>query len=78
MQLVLFAQLLTSLLTLFHFQSGKTHLANFLADAFEFSGDEYWPTKGARILEFDIRDIPVNNRKDKVDVELWDVSGDRQ
>ncbi|KAF0306469.1 Intraflagellar transport protein 22 [Amphibalanus amphitrite] len=59
-------------------QSGKTHLANFLADAFEFSGDEYWPTKGARILEFDVRDINVNNRKDKVDVELWDVSGDRQ
>ena len=60
------------------FQSGKTHLANFLANAFEFSGDEYWPTKAARILEFDIRDISINNRKDKVDVELGDVSGDRQ
>ena len=32
------------------FQSGKTYLSNFLADATEFSGGEYHPTQGCRLV----------------------------
>lgn len=60
------------------FQSGKTTIANFLADATESSGGEYHPTQGVRILQFESTNLVVNNQSVKAEVELWDCSGDRK
>ena len=60
------------------FQSGKTTIANFLADATESTGGEYHPTEGVRILQFESANINVNNQSVKAEVELWDCSGDRK
>lgn len=43
-------------------QSGKTMIANFVSDATEGVGGEYRPTAGARILEFEMPSINVNNK----------------
>ena len=59
-------------------QSGKTMIANFLSDATENIGGEYRPTAGARILEFEMSSLNVNNKNVKAEVELWDVSGSDQ
>ncbi|XP_048263348.1 intraflagellar transport protein 22 homolog isoform X2 [Bombus affinis] len=56
-------------------RSGKTTISNFLADATEIPYD-YHPTKGVRILEFEVQNINVNNKHIAKDVELWDCSGD--
>ncbi|XP_070169796.1 intraflagellar transport protein 22 homolog [Polyergus mexicanus] len=58
-------------------KSGKTTIANFLADATEIPYD-YRPTQGVRILEFEINDIEVNNERISRDIELWDCSGDHK
>ncbi|ELU12598.1 hypothetical protein CAPTEDRAFT_104452, partial [Capitella teleta] len=58
-------------------QSGKTTIANFLADATETSGASYHPTQGCRILEFE-NSVNVNGRSVNAEVELWDVSGDQK
>ncbi|KAH0948899.1 hypothetical protein HN011_006344 [Eciton burchellii] len=55
-------------------ESGKTTIANFLADATEIPYD-YRPTQGVRILEFEVNDIEVNNKRITRDIELWDCSG---
>ena len=47
-------------------QSGKTMIANFLADATETVGGEYRPTAGVRILEFELGSVNVNNKNIKV------------
>ncbi|GFS02560.1 intraflagellar transport protein 22 homolog [Elysia marginata] len=57
-------------------EAGKTVLCNFLADATEFSGGEYHPTQGVRIVEFETNG-PDNSRS-ALDVELWDCSGHRR
>jgi len=57
-------------------ESGKTFLCNFLADATEFSGGEYHPTQGVRILEFET--TASDSSRSNLDVELWDCSGDRR
>ncbi|KAJ3131112.1 Intraflagellar transport protein 22 [Physocladia obscura] len=58
-------------------KTGKTTIANYLADlADSLNGNEYHPTQGVRILEFDRR---LNNTKGKdlqISVEVWDCSGD--
>lgn len=59
-------------------QSGKSRLANFIADREDNSTFGYRPTVGVRILEFE-KEAPKNPRRpgqEKVMVELWDVSGD--
>ncbi|XP_050488440.1 intraflagellar transport protein 22 homolog isoform X2 [Bombus huntii] len=56
-------------------RSGKTTISNFLADATEIPYD-YHPTKGVRILEFEVQNINVNNKHIAKDIELWDCSGD--
>ncbi|XP_059163189.1 intraflagellar transport protein 22 homolog [Physella acuta] len=56
--------------------SGKTFLSNFLADATEFSGGEYHPTQGVRILEFETG--AADTGRGGIDVELWDCSGDKK
>lgn len=58
-------------------QSGKTTLANFLADATEATIEDYTPTHVVRILEFDTN-VPINNRNSKADIELWDCSGNHK
>ncbi|KAK0170674.1 hypothetical protein PV328_008497 [Microctonus aethiopoides] len=57
--------------------TGKTTIANFLADATDIASD-YRPTQGVRILEFDTANVNVKNKHTKVDVELWDCSGDKK
>ncbi|XP_011308961.1 intraflagellar transport protein 22 homolog isoform X2 [Fopius arisanus] len=57
--------------------SGKTTVANFLADASEIPF-EYRPTQGVRILEFDVSNVNTKTNQSKVDIELWDCSGDRR
>ena len=49
-------------------QSGKTMIANFLADATETVGGEYRPTAGVRILEFELGSVNVNNKNIKVGI----------
>ncbi len=57
-------------------EGGKTTLANFLADATENSiSEQYRPTRGLRILEFESNNLNVNNRFARAEVELWDASG---
>ncbi|XP_046617326.1 intraflagellar transport protein 22 homolog [Neodiprion virginianus] len=57
--------------------SGKTTISNFLADATEIPS-EHRPTKGVRILEFEIQSINVGNKFVKAEIELWDCSGDHR
>ncbi|KZC12120.1 Rab-like protein 5 [Dufourea novaeangliae] len=59
------------------FQSGKTTISNFLADATEIPYD-YHPTQGVRILEFEVQNINVNTKSITQDIELWDCSGDHK
>lgn len=59
-------------------QSGKSRLANYIADREDISSNGYRPTAGVRILEFE-KEAPKNPKRpgsEKVIVELWDVSGD--
>ncbi|KAF3426967.1 hypothetical protein E2986_04237 [Frieseomelitta varia] len=58
-------------------RSGKTTISNFLADATEIPYD-YHPTKGVRILEFEVQNIIINNKHITKDIELWDCSGDHK
>jgi Rab-like protein 5 len=74
-------------------KSGKTTIANYLADATENFGGEYRPTHGkihthsiiclictlgVRIVEFESNDLELNGRNIDAEVELWDCSGDRK
>ncbi|EDV21587.1 uncharacterized protein TRIADDRAFT_59732 [Trichoplax adhaerens] len=56
--------------------SGKSVIANSLAEATDLTGGNYRPTKGVRILEFECNGLRnSSNRTLKADVELWDCSG---
>lgn len=58
-------------------QSGKTHISNYLSGATEISGEEYKPTQGVRILEFESSgENSEAGSSFKAEVELWDCSGD--
>ncbi len=60
-------------------QSGKTWIANFLAEATASSGGEYHPTQGVRILEFETEgENPTSGKPFRAEVELWDCSGGKQ
>ncbi|CAD8178364.1 unnamed protein product (macronuclear) [Paramecium tetraurelia] len=61
-------------------QSGKSRLANYIADREDISQNGYRPTAGVRILEFE-KEAPKNPKRpgsEKVIVELWDMSGDNK
>ncbi|XP_018008508.1 intraflagellar transport protein 22 homolog [Hyalella azteca] len=60
-------------------QSGKTTLSNFLSEAGEV-GTSYRPTRGCRIVEFEVPGVPIGsgNNVANAEVELWDVSGDKR
>ena len=59
--------------------SGKSTIANFLAGRKNVLTENYRPTVGCRILEFE-RDAPksqmISTGDSKITIELWDVSGD--
>eukprot|EP00455_Lapot_gusevi_P044787 TRINITY_DN5641_c0_g1_i3.p1 TRINITY_DN5641_c0_g1~~TRINITY_DN5641_c0_g1_i3.p1 ORF type:complete len:108 (-),score=9.53 TRINITY_DN5641_c0_g1_i3:414-737(-) len=58
-------------------QSGKSRVANYLFDPNTAAAQyTYEPTVGVRILEFERKIVPSRNQEQKVQVELWDVSGD--
>ncbi|KAI9094628.1 hypothetical protein DFS34DRAFT_236827 [Phlyctochytrium arcticum] len=60
-------------------RTGKSAISDFLADFAEtlVSTEEYHPTQGVRILEFDRTIKPDTSKKDvTVACELWDCSGD--
>lgn len=59
-------------------QCGKTSLTNFISEAGEVGGSEYRPTKGCRIVEFEMANVNVNNMTARAEVELWDVGGDKR
>ncbi|XP_018333021.1 intraflagellar transport protein 22 homolog [Agrilus planipennis] len=56
-------------------KSGKSKLANYIADINCKLPEELHPTKGLRILEYDINNVKIRNEKSTVDVQLWDTSG---
>lgn len=56
-------------------QSGKTKIANFLADLSYELPDNMRPTKTLRIVEFDVNNADVDGVKCDVDVQLWDTTG---
>jgi len=58
--------------------SGKSSIANFIAEMPDVLKPNYHPTVGVRIVEFE-KEAPRNPKRpgqEKVLVELWDVSGD--
>ncbi|GIY72098.1 intraflagellar transport protein 22 homolog [Caerostris extrusa] len=57
-------------------ECGKSVISNFLADATETISNEYYPTQGVRILEFESDNLNIGGRIAKTEVELWDCSGD--
>ncbi|CAL8088743.1 unnamed protein product [Calicophoron daubneyi] len=58
-------------------ECGKSYLSNFLSEAVEQVTGEYRPTCGVRIIEYEMN-LPVKNKIFKVDVEIWDVSGNKK
>lgn len=64
----------------FSAQSGKTTLANFLSEAGEVGNSAYRPTKGCRIVEFEVPNLEVGGTSHvaTAEVELWDISGDKR
>ncbi|XP_039753346.1 intraflagellar transport protein 22 homolog [Pararge aegeria] len=59
--------------------SGKTCIANYLSESTNM--DEAGvprPTQGVRIVEFELPHVNVNDKQLKVDIEMWDCSGDHK
>ena len=60
-------------------QSGKTTIADFIAGSLMEPIPEYEPTVGVRIREVLVpANRPIPGEGDKIEIELWDVSGDRR
>ncbi|CAF4903732.1 unnamed protein product [Pieris macdunnoughi] len=59
-------------------ESGKSLLANFISEAVNFEDSEPRPTQGVRIVEFELPNLSINDKQCKVDIELWDCSGDHK
>merc|ERR1711934_512355 len=59
-------------------QSGKSSISDFLASHRDAPKDNYDPTAGVRIQEFEatVSGSSSNNDGTRIAVELWDVSGD--
>lgn len=56
-------------------RAGKTVVSNFLSDSGDLLGSDYQPTIGCRVLEME-QEMKISNRLERVDIELWDCSGD--
>ncbi|VDN06461.1 unnamed protein product [Thelazia callipaeda] len=59
-------------------KSGKTTISNYLADSNDLSFNEYQPTRGVRIVEFESNELELDGERVEADVELWDCSGDEE
>jgi len=57
-------------------EGGKSTIANVLAENADAASDNYRPTVGVRILEFEGEVVRRFNRQ--ATIELWDVSGDQK
>merc|ERR1719326_364827 len=57
-------------------EGGKSTIANVLAENSDVPSDNYRPTVGVRILEFEGEVVRRFNRQ--ATIELWDVSGDQK
>ena len=60
--------------------AGKSTIANFLAGRKHVLSENYRPTVGCRILEFEKEDPKISyiTGDSKITIELWDVSGDQK
>ena len=57
-------------------KSGKSTITNILGDLQDGPSTVYRPTVGCRIVDFERDPPPSVSQFGKVNVELWDVSGD--
>ncbi|CAH8497412.1 unnamed protein product [Schistosoma turkestanicum] len=58
-------------------ECGKSYICNFLSETVDQVTGEYHPTSGVRILEYEQK-IKVKGKTGKIEVELWDASGDKK
>ncbi|XP_045448234.1 intraflagellar transport protein 22 homolog [Melitaea cinxia] len=59
--------------------SGKTAIANFLSESINVEEvNSARPTQGVRIVEFALSHLNINEKQCKVDIEMWDCSGDHR
>ncbi|CAH8550580.1 unnamed protein product [Schistosoma rodhaini] len=58
-------------------ECGKSYICNFLSETVDQVAGGYHPTSGVRILEYEQK-IKIKGKTSKVEVELWDASGDRK
>lgn len=71
--LLIYSFLFIRIISFFQFQSGKTTLANFLADAKDATTSNiYRQTVGCRILEFQ---VTGSNNRNPHEIQLWDCGG---
>ena len=56
--------------------AGKTTIANILGEIQEGPSQNYRPTIGVRIIEYEKNAPASSNVYGKVNIEFWDVSGD--
>ncbi|XP_023937261.2 intraflagellar transport protein 22 homolog [Bicyclus anynana] len=60
-------------------ESGKTTISNFLSESTSIEEISVArPTQGVRIVEFELSHLNVNDKQVKVDIEMWDCSGDHK
>ncbi|CAG4971890.1 unnamed protein product [Colias eurytheme] len=59
-------------------ESGKSTIANFISESVNIEECETRPTQGVRIVEFEVPNLNINGKQIKVDIELWDCSGDHK
>lgn len=58
-------------------KSGKSMIANLLAELSDQNLEIYKPTQGCRILEFEVQNIKSQDKK-SIEIQLWDCSGDQK
>jgi Rab-like protein 5 len=57
-------------------KSGKSTIANIIGEIADGLGDIYRPTHGLRVVECERDPPPAVASFGKINLELWDVSGD--
>ncbi|KAF6769419.1 hypothetical protein AHF37_12774 [Paragonimus kellicotti] len=58
-------------------ECGKSCLCNLLSESVEQVTEEYRPTCGVRIIEYELN-TTIANKPCKVELELWDLSGNKK
>ncbi|XP_072949269.1 intraflagellar transport protein 22 homolog [Epargyreus clarus] len=60
-------------------ESGKTLAANFISECMNIEeASPPKPTQGVRIVEFELSNLNIDGKTSKIDIELWDCSGDHK